>query len=84
MQKGILGAVSYTHLDVYKRQTFDSSIIAQRKKGGIREPASEEYKCEIVSPILEYEDLEDLQEIVLRNRILWGLHVFHPVADRIH
>ena len=50
------------------KATFDSSIIAQRKKGGRREPASEEYKCEIVSPILEYEDLEDLQEIVRQLR----------------
>lgn len=50
------------------KATFDSSIIAQRKKGGRRESASEEYKCEIVSPILEYEDLEDLQEIVRQLR----------------
>ena len=50
------------------KATFDSSIIAQRKKNGRREPASEEYKCEIVSPILEYEDLEDLQEIIRQLR----------------
>ena len=70
------------------KATFDSSIIAQRKKGGRREPASEEYKCEIVSPILEYEDLEDLQEIVrqLRHKGAFasdqcGIHI-HVDASR--
>ena len=70
------------------KQHFDSSIIAQRKKGGRREPASEEYKCEIVSPILEYEDLEDLQEIVrqLRHKGAFvsdqcGIHI-HVDASR--
>ena len=70
------------------KATFDSSIIAQRKKGGRREHASEEYKCEIVSPILEYEDLEDLQEIVrqLRHKGAFasdqcGIHI-HVDASR--
>jgi hypothetical protein len=26
--------------------------------------AGSDYKCEVVSPILQYEDIEDLQEIV--------------------
>ena len=40
---------------------YDSSIHAERKNGGY---ADEEYKCEIVSPICKYEDIETVQEIV--------------------
>ena len=43
---------------------FDSSIKAQKKLGNRREAAGPEYKCEVVSPILSYEDINDLQEIV--------------------
>lgn len=43
---------------------YDSSIKAQKKAGSRRASAGTEYKCEIVSPILSYEDIEDLQEIV--------------------
>jgi hypothetical protein len=44
---------------------FDSSIKAEKKNG---ESASELYKTEVVSPILTYEDIEDLQEIVRQLR----------------
>jgi hypothetical protein len=44
---------------------FDSSIKAEKKNG---ETASELYKTEVVSPILTYEDIEDLQEIVRQLR----------------
>lgn len=52
------------------KATYDSSIIAQKKSGGRTVGASDAYKCEIVSPILTYEDLPDLQEVVrqLRHR----------------
>ena len=39
----------------------DGSIRCQRKNGGY---ASDEFSCEVVSPILQYEDIEDLQNIV--------------------
>ncbi|WP_395013574.1 amidoligase family protein [Robinsoniella peoriensis] len=70
------------------KATFDSSITAQKRKGGRLIPAGEEYKCEIVSPILTYEDIPDLQEIVrkLRNRKALvnekcGIHI-HVDASR--
>lgn len=46
----------------------DSSITAQRKVDGQPFLAREEYKAELVSPILEYEDIEQLQEIVRKIR----------------
>jgi len=50
------------------KATFDSSIIAQKKSGGRTVGANDTYKCEIVSPILTYEDMADLQEIIRRLR----------------
>ena len=50
------------------KATYDSSIIAQKKSGGRTVRAADEYKCEIVSPILTYEDMADLQEMVRRLR----------------
>ena len=50
------------------KATYDSSIIAQKKSGGRTVGANDTYKCEVVSPILTYEDLPDLQEIVRRLR----------------
>ena len=50
------------------KATYDSSIIAQKKSGGRTVQAADEYKCEIVSPILTYGDMADLQEIVRRLR----------------
>ena len=50
------------------KATFDSSIIAQKKSGGRTVQAADEYKCEIVSPILTYEDMPDLQEVVRQLR----------------
>ncbi|NBI93148.1 amidoligase, partial [Lachnospiraceae bacterium] len=41
---------------------------AQKKSGGRTVQAADEYKCEIVSPILTYGDMADLQEIVRRLR----------------
>lgn len=50
------------------KATYDSSIIAQKKERGHTVHAADTYKCEIVSPILTYEDLPDLQEIVRQLR----------------
>ena len=50
------------------KATYDSSIIAQKKSRGRTVQAADEYKCEIVSPILTYEDMADLQEVVRRLR----------------
>lgn len=47
---------------------YDSSIRAERKAGSRRASAGTDYKCEVVSPILQYEDIEDLQEIVRKLR----------------
>lgn len=50
------------------KATYDSSITAQKKSGGRTVQAADEYKCEIVSPILTYGDMADLQEVVRRLR----------------
>ena len=42
----------------------DSSIAATKKENDVQVPATDSYKCEIVTPILQYDDIEDLQEIV--------------------
>lgn len=42
----------------------DASIRTQRKVNGRTVNANHNYSCELVTPILQYEDLEDLQNIV--------------------
>ena len=42
----------------------DGSIRTERKVNGQRIGTNREYSCEVVTPILQYEDMEDLQEIV--------------------
>ena len=42
----------------------DGSIRRERKFDNMLVGANEQYSCEVVSPILRYEDLEDLQNIV--------------------
>ena len=70
------------------KATFDSSIIAQKKSGGRTVRAADEYKCEVVSPILTYGDMADLQEIIrqLRHKGAFvnsqcGIHI-HVDASR--
>lgn len=46
----------------------DSSVDAQRKEGGRRVSANGTYKCELVTPILSYADIDTLQEIVRKLR----------------
>lgn len=50
------------------KATYDSSIIAQKKVRGRITFAGDAYKCEIVSPILTYDDMADVQEIVRQLR----------------
>lgn len=86
-----LGYSAYTATD-RKGRTWkamnDMSIDAQRKENGRVVQAGSDYKCEVVSPILQYEDIEDLQEIVrqLRHNGAFansscGIHV-HVGAER--
>lgn len=42
----------------------DGSINCQVKRNGRIESAGSDYSCEIVSPVLQYEDIEDIQNIV--------------------
>lgn len=42
----------------------DASISTQRKVNGRTVSANHDYSCELVTPILQYDDLEDLQNIV--------------------
>ena len=56
----------------------DASIIAQLKDGS---PASSDYKCEIVSPICKYEDIETIQEIVRKLR---AKNAIAPPSCAIH
>lgn len=42
----------------------DASITPQRRVNGHVLDANDEYKCEVVTPILQYEDIPDLQAIV--------------------
>ncbi len=70
------------------KATFDSSIVAQKKIRRQVTSAGEEYKCEIVSPILTYDDIPDLQEVIrqLRHKGAFasekcGIHI-HVDASR--
>lgn len=57
----------YTIRDVKNRKwkvMSDSSVTPMKKVNNRLLTASEEYKVEIVTPILIYEDIEDLQEVV--------------------
>ncbi len=42
----------------------DGSIRTERKIGAARAEANRAYSCEVVSPVLQYEDIEDLQNVV--------------------
>ncbi len=64
------------------KATYDSSIESKRKVDGRTVYADSEYKCELVTPILQYDDIEDLQNIIralvgagaLTNRSC-GIHI---------
>lgn len=58
---------TYTALDDKERTwkaMSDSSIRPQRKVGGQIEGATRDYRTEVVSPILSYDDIPKLQELV--------------------
>ena len=42
----------------------DGSIRCEKKRGDEIVPADQRYSCEVVTPILQYEDIEDLQNVV--------------------
>ena len=42
----------------------DGSINTERKTSSGRVAANRDYSCEVVTPVLQYEDMEDLQNIV--------------------
>lgn len=70
------------------KSMYDSSIAAEKKVSGGKVCAGDEYKTEIVSPILSYDDVEDLQELVrqLRHNGAFvnpscGIHI-HVGAER--
>lgn len=42
----------------------DASITPQRRVNGHVVDANDEYKCEVVTPILQYEDIQDLQSVL--------------------
>ena len=62
------GYDSYTVRDPSGRQwkcVSDSSITSQSRRG---EPASSDYRVEVVSPICRYEDIRTIQEIIRKLR----------------
>ena len=42
----------------------DASIETQKRSNGRKVAAGTDYSCEVVTPILQYEDMEDLQNII--------------------
>lgn len=66
----------------------DGSIEAERRVGSRRVPAGREYKTEMVSPKLEYDEMEKLQEVVrcvrrrgARVNASCGMHVHVDAAN---
>ena len=46
------------------KATRDGSIRCEKKRGDEIILANQQYSCEVVTPILQYEDIEDLQNVV--------------------
>lgn len=61
------GYDSYTATDrkgrIWRAMT-DGSIDTKKRVNGVLIGAGRDYSCEVVSPVLQYEDMDDLQEIV--------------------
>lgn len=81
-----------TNYDVYgatdrKGRTWkamsDSSIRTVRKVNGTQIIADRDYSCEIVTPILQYEDIEDLQQII-RNLVSNGAIANDSCGIHVH
>lgn len=76
----------YTALDRKGRvwqAMSDGSINTQRKKNGAIIAAPAEYSCEIVTPILQYEDIEDLQNII-RELVKAGAFANQSCGIHVH
>ena len=50
------------------RAMTDGSIHTKKRVNGVLISANRDYSCEVVSPVLRYEDMEDLQEIIRQLR----------------
>ena len=61
----------------------DGSIVPEEKVGKNRIAASNAYKCEVVTPILQYEDIEDLQQII-RDLVKEGAIVNNSCGIHVH
>lgn len=62
---------------------YDSSIMAQRRENGRYVSAGDEYRTEMVSPKLEYGEMEKLQEVV-RCLKRAGARVNHSCGMHVH
>ena len=61
----------------------DTSIKPEEKRGGEIKSAGGQYRCELVTPILKWEDLETLQEIVWRLKRAGGF-VNESCGQHVH
>ncbi|MBR4031131.1 MAG: amidoligase family protein [Clostridia bacterium] len=61
----------------------DSSIRAEKKSGGEVQSASGQYRCELVTPILGWADIETLQEVVRKLRKA-GAFVNETCGQHVH
>jgi len=61
----------------------DSSITAQKKVNGAKVDACNDYRCELVTPILAWADIETLQEIV-RNLRGAGAFTNESCGQHVH
>ena len=61
----------------------DSSIRTERKSNGTKVSAGGAYSCEVVTPILQYEDMEDLQQII-RELVKAGALVNDSCGIHVH
>lgn len=69
----------------------DGSITPRRRRGGAIVEADDTYRCEVVTPILQYEDITDLQEVIralVKNGAManssCGIHVHVDVNCGVH
>ena len=94
-QQSYIGGVyqKYEALDqkgrIWKAER-DASIRPQKREGGRTIEATDKYKTEVVSPILQYDDIKDLQEIVrqLRHQGAFpnsscGIHIHVDASNHI-
>ena len=61
----------------------DGSIRTERKANGFRVGAGRDYSCELVTPILQYDDIEDLQQII-RNLVKAGAITNSSCGIHVH